>query len=336
VYTEDSKVQKWVIRYGEDRKPGVRLGLRDGERRRRAGLRVARGVRLGNLVQAWLGAKVRTLIDFLSSTGATALFLIIEILMRAKLAYSPPSALVANVSYNGFGSGGYVTVGLQYFTREGAVQGLWVLFFELGVSLRVKGSYYWLAGFNVPVLLSDGNEFKDPASWLVVYSNDEPWLPLPDYPKATLMDGGITIEVPLKRYTVASGSTVTTYQDTLVVEIQLEKRKFATLGDAFYHYTVTRAVVEKRVVDQRTRPVNVEPQPTPEPSPAPPTPYVTVKASVAGGCGYVAAVPQLWFYPPGPEVSVPNGSLVVLRAYPCEGCSLMKSAFPSLLVSARR
>jgi hypothetical protein len=57
-------------------------------------------------------------------------------------------------------------------------------------------------------------------------------------------------------------------------------------------------------------------------NPAPPTPYVTVKASVASGCGRVTVIPLLWFYPSGPEVSVPNGSLVVLRAYPCEGCRL--------------
>jgi len=53
----------------------------------------------------------------------------------------------------------------------------------------------------------------------------------------------------------------------------------------------------------------------------PATQYATVKVSVAAGCGHAVAVPQVWFYPSGPEVTVPVGSLVVLKAVPCEGCS---------------
>jgi hypothetical protein len=108
-----------------------------------------------------------------------------------------------------------------------------------------------------------------------------------------------------------------------VVEIPIEKYKWETLDSSIYNFYVKRATVEQRIIDQLTKPVNVEPQPTPAVSPeSSPVPYVTVKTSVASGCGYATVVPLLWFYPSGPEVSVPNGSLVVLRAYPCEGCSL--------------
>jgi hypothetical protein len=108
-----------------------------------------------------------------------------------------------------------------------------------------------------------------------------------------------------------------------VVEIPIEKYKWETLDSSIYNFYVKRATVEQRIINQLTKPVNVEPQPTPAVSPeSSPVPYVTVMVRTASGCGYATVVPQLWFYPSGPEVSVPNGSLIVLRAYPCDGCSL--------------
>ena len=51
------------------------------------------------------------------------------------------------------------------------------------------------------------------------------------------------------------------------------------------------------------------------------TQYATVKVSVAAGCGHAVAIPGVWFYPSGPEVTVPVGSRVVVKATPCEGAS---------------
>ena len=70
------------------------------------------------------------------------------------LATSPPNALLANVSYNGYGSGGYVAAGLTYEIEPGE-NGWKVLFFKTSAYLKVNGSYYWLAAFKLPILLSD-------------------------------------------------------------------------------------------------------------------------------------------------------------------------------------
>ncbi|MCC6050988.1 MAG: hypothetical protein LM580_09790, partial [Thermofilum sp.] len=272
----------------------------------------------------WLGGKVKTLIDFMSSTKMTILILLVDVLMSAALVNAPPQVLLANVSYNGYGNG-FLDVTLTCGT--GDWQGYRALYIEIGVWLKVNGSNigFHLAHFYFPILLSDGEDFHDVAP-VVVPSDTEPWIPLPSAP-GLLYDGQrLRIEVPLKQYTVKEtrpdGSVVEkTVMDTLVLDADVFTERLVT-GDIFKSVIVKKALVDQLTLSQRL--VNAPPPPSQATSvnPAPPTPYVTVKASVASGCGYVTIVPQLWFYPFGPEVSVPNGSLVALHAYPCEGCSL--------------
>jgi len=270
----------------------------------------------------WLGMDVG-LVQYLWGLAKTALItLFIEMAMRAVLVDAPPQVLLANVSYNGYGNGSLV-VTLTYGT--GDWQGYRALYTEIGVRLNVNSSSLYLAHFYFPTLLSDGRMFYDVAP-VVVPSDAEPQLPLPSAP-GLLYDGQrLRIEVPLKQYTVKEtrpdGSVVEkTVMDTLVLEGDVIVERIA-VRDIFKSVIVKEALVDQLTLSQRL--VNAPPPPSQvtNVNPAPPTPYVTVKASVASGCGRVTVVPQLWFYPSGPEVSVPNGSLVVLRAYPCDGCKL--------------
>jgi len=276
-----------------------------------------------NGLLGWLGSKVGML-RFIPAVVTTVFWILIDLSMRSPLASCPPVVVVADVGYDGLGEGGRLTVTLTYWVGDTG-NGHRAVYFELGAWLNVSKSIHWLGGFDLPVLLSDGSEFKDPEPY-VAYPSNPPARRLPYSPVARVGDGSIALEWPLKVYTTPPDSSGIVYQylDVLVVEIQVEKYNFLT-GDPLRHYTVKRAVVEQRVLSSgypQQLPPFGQLEPPPEPSPAPPTPYVTVKASVASGCGRVTVVPQLWFYPSGPEVSVPNGSLVVLRAYPCEGCSL--------------
>jgi hypothetical protein len=276
-----------------------------------------------NGLLGWLGSRVGML-RFIPAVVTTVFWILIDLSMRSPLASCPPQAVVADVGYDGPGEGGRLTATHTYWVGDTG-NGYRAVYFELGAWLNVSKSIYWLGGFDLPVLLSDGSGFKDPEPY-VAYPSNPPARQLPYSPAARVGDSFITLEWPLKVYTTPPDSSGKVYQylDVLVVEIQVEKYNFLT-GDPLRHYTVKRAVVEQRVISSgypQPLPPFGQLEPPPEPSPAPPTPYVTVEASVASGCGRVTVVPQLWFYPSGPEVSVPNGSLVVLRAYPCEGCSL--------------
>jgi hypothetical protein len=270
----------------------------------------------------WLGMDVG-LVQYLWGLAKTALItLFIEMAMRAVLVDALPQVLLANVSYNGYGNGSLV-VTLTYGT--GDWQGYRALYTEIGVRLNVNSSSLYLAHFYFPTLLSDGRMFYDVAP-VVVPSDAEPQLPLPSAPGLLYDSQRLRIEVPLKQYTVKEtrpdGSVVEkTVMDTLVLEGDVIVERIA-VRDIFKSVIVKEALVDQLTLSQRL--VNAPPPPSQvtNVNPAPPTPYVTVKASVASGCGRVAVVPLLWFYPSGPEVSVPNGSLVVLRAYPCDGCSL--------------
>lgn len=270
----------------------------------------------------WLGGRVKTLIDFMSSTKMTILILLVDALMSAALVSAPPQVVMANVSYNGYGNS-FLVVTLTW--GIGNWQEYRALFTEIGVWLDVNRSSLFLAHFHFPILLSDGEDFHDVAP-VVVPSDAEPRIPLPSAP-GLLYDGQrLRIEVPLKQYAVKvtqpDGSVVEkTVMDTLVLDADVVTERLAT-RDIFKSVIVKEARVNQLTLSQRL--VNAPPPPSQATNviPAPPTPYVTVKASVASGCGRVTVVPLLWFYPSGPEVSVPNGSLVVLRAYPCEGCSL--------------
>jgi hypothetical protein len=275
-------------------------------------------------LKEWMGLKANTITRLLGIAGQIALTVLFYAVMRASLVYAPPNAILASVSYNGYGSGGVLNT-VVYYDLYGSYSSERVFITDIWVVLEVNGTRYTLAQFPLPVWVKSGSEWVEPGSVVVPSSAAPPPIQLPTAP-GLLYDGQkLRIEVPLKQYTVRvtqpDGSVIVkTVMDTFVLEADVNRAELE-IGST-KTYEVKSARVDQLTLDQRSVYAPPPPSQVTGVNPASPTPYVTVKASVAGGCGYATVVPQLWFYPSGPEVSVPNGSLVVLRAYPCDGCSL--------------